>query len=968
MGEYHIANATATTVRSLTTPTPAPRGRVTELLDPYELDGAAEPAAAPSQPDLALDPGTRIAQYEIIRELGRGGMGTVYLARDTKLARRVAIKLLRAEYREHDERFLVEARATARCHHDHIVVIHEVAEHRGRPFMVLEYLQGQPLSQLISAATVPVRRALELITPVVRALVCAHELGIVHRDLKPDNVFVTDTGNIKVLDFGIAKQLDHGSLRDALERHPGELEHALAHSDGAPLTAAGALLGTFPYMSPEQWGSGEVDHRTDLWAVGVMLYEMLTGHHPLAPLGRERLMLVGQLDQPMPSLGEAPELPADVPDALVDLVDRCLAKPKAERVGSARELLDALEALLPDRYGRALDAGESPYPGLTAFQESDANRFFGRSNQIAAVLARLRSQPLLAVVGPSGVGKSSFVRAGIVPALKSSGEPWEALVIRPGRHPLTALASVLMPLTTDRTESVAAHANAHEALVERLTREPGYLGTVLRHRARTRGVRVVLVVDQLEELYTLVPDRDQRLAFAACLTGVADDATSPLRVIVSLRSDFLDRVVENPAFAAELTAHLMLLPPPDRGALQDALHQPAAMVGYRFEDPSIVDHMLDTLESSEGALPLLQFAATRLWDARDRRRRLLTRASYDDIGGIVGALSSHAGTVLAGLPRSEQRLARTIFQRLVTPERTRAIASIRELRALGNDPEAVQRLVDHLVSARLLVVQTGDDSDGPSVEIVHESLIHGWPLLRRWLDEHADDAAFLEQLRTAAKQWQAKGRAPGLLWRGETLAEARRWRRRYPEPLTPLQSEYLDAACALADRVVRIKRLAIAGVMAFLMLLVAAGAVALLEIRRAERDAQKQAQAARAAEIDAQQQAQAARHNLTLREAKERERAEAAAEANAARDELKDINERLRDALRDAERESTRARTALTEAERARARAEDESRRAHDATERARRAKVQVEELLEKERARAERLERKLGTFNSPLK
>src|SRR5215510_4078419 len=166
--------------------------------------GPDGPVAAPSMPV----PGTRIGQYEIIRELGRGGMGAVYAARDTKLGRKVAIKFLYGNNPELTARFILEARATARCNHENIIVIHEVGEHDGNPFMVLEYLQGAPLTQLLQdGRKLPPAQAVELIVPVVRALTVAHAHNIVHRDLKPDNIFVTDSGTVKVLDFGIAKLL-----------------------------------------------------------------------------------------------------------------------------------------------------------------------------------------------------------------------------------------------------------------------------------------------------------------------------------------------------------------------------------------------------------------------------------------------------------------------------------------------------------------------------------------------------------------------------------------------------------------------------------------------------------------------------------------------------------------------------------------------------------------------------------------
>ncbi len=167
----------------------------------------APPAASTPKQGVVPAPGTRIHQYELIRQLGSGGMGTVFLARDTRLGRRVAIKFLHATAPEITRRFILEARATARCSHENIVVIHEVGEFQGTPFMVLEYLQGQPLHKAVGGQRLPATRAVELMVPVVRALVAAHEQGIVHRDLKPDNILVTESGTLKVLDFGIAKVL-----------------------------------------------------------------------------------------------------------------------------------------------------------------------------------------------------------------------------------------------------------------------------------------------------------------------------------------------------------------------------------------------------------------------------------------------------------------------------------------------------------------------------------------------------------------------------------------------------------------------------------------------------------------------------------------------------------------------------------------------------------------------------------------
>ncbi|WP_224245890.1 serine/threonine-protein kinase [Hyalangium gracile] len=818
--------------------------------------GGGESTAGVQGPGPALLPGTRIHQYELIRQVGAGGMGAVFLARDTRLGRRVAIKFLHSTDSDTTRRFILEARATARCSHENIVIIYEVGEYQGSPFMVLEYVQGQPLHKLVGAQRLPPARAVELMLPVVRALSTAHENGIVHRDLKPENILVTDSGTIKVLDFGIAKVLQGPDLSPestGVTRMPTVT--GVSADELSNLTRSGVLVGTLAYMSPEQWrGGAEVDARTDIWAVGILLFRMLAGKHPLDPLRGPQLAVTAFLDEPMPRLrAVAP----DVPQALADVVDRCLLKRKEERFPDAVSLIRALEPFLPGRYNRELRIDEVPYAGLSAFQEEDADRFFGRSREIAALVHRIHERPLMAVVGPSGAGKSSFVRAGVAPVLKRSGEAWETLVVRPGRQPLAALASLVAPLMT--SASLAQDLKEYHQLVEQVRAEPGYVGSVLRSRARHQRRRILLFVDQFEELYTQVPDEQERRAFTACLSGIADDATSPIRVVLSIRSDFLDRVPEDERFMAELGQGLFFLPPPSREGLRDALVQPAEMAGYSFETPEMVETILQHLETAQGALPLLQFAATQLWEQRDPARKLLTVQGYNAMGGIEGALARHADTVLDKLSPQALALVRSIFLRLVSAERTRAIASMEELRALTRDAAELQRLTDYLVQARLLVVQTGGDANGATVEIVHESLIHGWPTLKRWLDENQEDAVFLEQLRNAARQWQAKEYDSGLLWGGEMVEEAQRFQRRNRDELPQVQQDFLEAVLAQAARTVRRRRVLLVGSAVFLVLLVAASAVAMVVIRTSQVTAEKARAEAVMAKEEAEQQARHAR-------------------------------------------------------------------------------------------------------------
>ncbi len=594
-----------------------------------------------------LSPGHAIGQYQIIRLLGRGGMGEVYLARDLRLGRLVAIKLLTTQRPNLGERFLAEARATARCHHENIVVIHEVGEareHGGYPYMVLEYLEGQTMRQWLrehaAAAAVagrrvmvPPGRAVELMLPVVRALAYAQEQGIVHRDLKPENIMLTRGGVIKVLDFGIAKLL----TTHALDGEPagGDAGPAAGHSN--------SLVGTLPYMSPEQMNARAIDHRTDVWAAGIMLFELVAGAHPMfdGSASPAALLAMADEDTPMPLVRER------VPDVglLAAVIDRCLIKDPVHRTPSARSLLVELEALAPAR--RLVFVGDdgSPFAGLAAFQEADADRFFGRDRDIDQVVTELRSRPFVAVIGPSGAGKSSLVRAGVIPALRRSGEGWDTHVVRPGREPLAALATLVSALaqrpgssdksgqSDDIIMGTVLEEDAGSAvlgpIIKRLRGEPGYLGARLRTYATRKLRRVLVFVDQLEELYTQGAPAEERTAFLACLVAVADDATSPLRVLVSMRSDFLDRLTEDRRFGTEVTRGLVLLSPMGRDGMREALIRPVEASEYRFEPPTLVDRMVASLAAKPGALPLLQFTAARLWERRDRERRLLTEASYD---------------------------------------------------------------------------------------------------------------------------------------------------------------------------------------------------------------------------------------------------------------------------------------------------------------------------------------------------
>ncbi|MGK3966612.1 protein kinase [Sorangium sp. So ce1667] len=929
-----------------------------------ELNCHATTAAVALPPSLlsqAKPPpsaGTRIGHYELLRELGQGGMGVVFLARDTRLARLVAVKLLTRLSSPGVQRFLVEAQATARCKHEHIVTIYEVNDHDGYPYMVLEYIEGQSLrgwmeqrrpvdaGEDVSTAPLPPALAVDMVVPVVRALASAHASGIVHRDLKPENIMLDASGAIKVVDFGIAK------LRD--DEASLVVEGSIAGN--TRLTRDGGIIGTLPYMSPEQWRGREIDQSSDIWAVGIMLHEIVLGTHPLAPCSRMDLLSVPVLDEPMPAVGAShPEV-----GAIGAIIDRCLKKSKAERYASAEELLAELVPLLPGRREIHLGADESPFAGLSSFQEADADRFFGRAQDLAGVVARLRNQPLLAIAGASGVGKSSLVRAGVIPALKRSGEAWEALVVRPGREPLGALSDLFshpaVTLSTDMQALVKdGGAETRAALVERLRAEPGLLGVALRGWAARAQKRLVVFVDQFEELFTLGAPAGERAAFLACLEGIADDASSPLRVVLSARSDFIERLAEHAHFMAAMTRGLVFLPPMGRDGLREALVKPVEAARHEIEDPAMVEGILDALETTRGALPLLQFTAAKLWEMRDRGRKLLTRASYEALGGVAGALASHADTVLAGMGERQARLARAVLERMVTPERTRAVASLGELHELPGDPGEIERVVGLLADGRLLAIERGSDRAGSTVELVHESLIERWPTLKRWLDESQEDAVFLDRLRTAARLWDTSGRAADTLWRGKVAEEARRFGERHRGELPERERLYLEAVLKLADHTQRRRRRLVSGVIAALSLLVVATGAGIVKVTRQNRVITAQLEEIRKTE---ETRKQALASEEAQKRAAERARQESEAErrraellqreAEEARDRAKAEAERARVAAGEAQAARDVARRSASEARAAEVQATEEKQNATAAAEAERQSRREKEQLMDR--------------------
>src|SRR5437588_3748429 len=297
-----------------------------------------------------------IGQYRVISKIGEGGMGEVYRARDTKLGRDVAIKVLPAAFSADTERlrrFEQEAQAAGALNHPNILVIFHIGTHDGAPYIVSELLEGETLRERLAGAALPQRKAIDYALQIAKGLAAAHEKGIVHRDIKPDNIFITDDGRVKILDFGLAKLT---SATDGTSQT--EVPTRKVNTD------PGTVMGTMGYMSPEQLKGHPVDHRSDIFSFGAILYEMLSGRRAFRGDSMAETMSAILREDP-PDLSETNKT---VSPALERVVRHCLEKNPAERFHSARDLAFAIESLS----GSATISGQTATMPTIAATESAA--------------------------------------------------------------------------------------------------------------------------------------------------------------------------------------------------------------------------------------------------------------------------------------------------------------------------------------------------------------------------------------------------------------------------------------------------------------------------------------------------------------------------------------------------------------------------------------------------------------------
>jgi WD40 repeat protein/tRNA A-37 threonylcarbamoyl transferase component Bud32 len=790
--------------------------------------------------------GTELAGYRIESLLGWGGMSVVYLAEDLRLKRSVALKLLAARLAEDEsfrDRFLRESELAASIDHPNIIPIYEAGTTEDLLFIAMRYVEGRDLKERLQRGRLDPGDATGILAQVASALDAAHARGLVHRDVKPSNVLL-DTGarpdgsdHVYLADFGLTKRV----------------------SEETGIGDDGHLMGTIDYIAPEQIAGEEIDGRADVYSLGCVLYECLVGETPFRDDSDLAVVFAHLESEPPAPSARRPELPA----ALDAVIGRALAKEPEQRYPSCREFARAalsvsvdeasrrlvdvasraaagrtdlreVEAELagkvidlqlvreqaqvlssPDTPARVAIEGTCPFKGLASFEPVDADYFFGRERLVAELVARLVGAGFLGIVGPSGTGKSSVLRAGLLPALAGGVLPgsggWRRLLLRPGERPLEELRRVLV-------------SGAKDPLAEALDTLPG-------------NGRLLLAVDQLEEVFTACNSDAERAAFADTLARAAADPDGRAVVVVALRADFYGRFAAYPGLAELLGANHVLVGPMQASELRRVVELPAGRVGLRVE-PELTDAVVDDVEGEPGALPLLSTALLELWQKRQDNE--LTLAAYRESGGVHGAVARLAEGTYARIPDERKPIVRAILLRLVgegesdAPVRRRA--PLAELDLERNDD--VTDVLSTLADSRLVTVGEG------AVEVAHEALLREWPRLREWIEEDTEGRRLRRHVTQAATEWDAAGRDQGELYRGARLAAALEWSTDHAVELNELEREFVtESRDAFEKETKRVRRTnrrlrgLLAGV-AVLLAAAAAGAVLAVIQRGEARDAE----------------------------------------------------------------------------------------------------------------------------------
>lgn len=753
--------------------------------------------------------GKVIRGYELREKIGEGGFGAVYRAFQPVVERAVAVKIIHAAYSNQPEfvrRFEQEAQTVARLEHIHIVPLYDYWRDPDGAYLVMRLLEEGNVGQTLRLGPWQLEEATRLVEQISSALHHAHRRGVVHRDIKPENILIDASNNFILTDFGIAI--------DVVNPQPESLENL---SFGSPA-----------YISPEQITSGEISPMADVYSIGILLYELLTGALPF-DVPTQSQILRSHVYEPVPSLkNRRPDLPGRLDTIIWRATSKApnarylsvlsLASDLQELVTSTEPAQEAPPAAFPahpksDMGTVDLSAGmiaepvelHNPYKGLRAFEESDAADFFGRDESLDQLLQKLNASPpprFLAVVGPSGSGKSSLVKAALIPAIRqgklSGSEDWFIATMVPGSSPVQELSEALLGIAINKPDDLLSSLTNDETGLLECTKTlwPG------------DSTELVLVIDQFEEVFTLLEDGDQRIHFLQLLHHAVTAPDSMLRVIVTLRADFYDRPLLYPAFGKLMREHTEVVLPLSQAELEQAIASPAIRAGLLVES-GLSTIIANDVGQQPGALPLLQYALTELFERKVDK--LLTLEAYQEIGGISGALVRRAEEIYDDLEAVEKDLARQVFLRLITleeqSEATRRRVFWAEVISVADNKQRMQNVLDAFGKYRLFTFDRDPQTRTPTIEVAHEALIREWERLKTWIEENRNRLHIQHQLATSTAEWLQSNRDESFLASGARLAQFEALLIEKQLALTEHERQYVEHGIALRERSLRRIRL-----------------------------------------------------------------------------------------------------------------------------------------------------------------
>ena len=677
--------------------------------------------------------------YELHDLIGTSQFGKRFRGFQSSIGQEVSVLVLDGETANTSRfvrRFESEMRSVSRFKHPHLVPVFDYWRAPEQAHIVTPYYHGGQLSSTVGERPWSLSAAIRLADQLGGALSYLHRQGYAHGAITTSTVLLDDEQNGYLSEAGLSWIL----------------------------------------------GRGDTDVATDVFGLGRLVFEILTGEEP-----EER--------------ADLRETRSDLPVEFQHAVSRALHVEPGSRYPRVDDFVRALKQsvgldVLAASTGQDSDVERrNPYKGLRAFQEPDAVDFHGRDALIEELVEAVSRGRMVTVVGASGSGKSSVVRAGLLPQLRSgaiaSSEEWLTTDMFPGTHPLEEMERALLRVATSRPAD----------LYESLTADARGLVRAVKEICPADEDEVLLLVDQFEELFSLVSSSATRRHVLDLLAAAANEDDSRVRVVLTLRADFFDQPLRYPAFAELMKSNIVTVSPPTADGLARAVSQPALNSGVTLE-PGLVNQIVDDVSQQPGGLPLLQYALTEMFESREVD--VLTKRAYESTGGVGGAIARRAEEIYTDLSSEGKEATRQLFLRLVAVDEagddTRRRVLQTELMSLAVDQSLMTTVIQSYGSYRLLSFDRDAASRTPTVELAHETILAEWDRLRAWIDERREDLLVHRRIHVLVRDWKESGRDSSYLMRGGRLEQGLLWRDRTDIAVSEDEAEYVAASVAIEQR------------------------------------------------------------------------------------------------------------------------------------------------------------------------